>query len=85
MTNIQKSNKTSGVINPVVAAVAGAVVGGVAVASAIIMSNKDNQDKVNEVVSNVKDDINNKKAVVIDKANKLEDIAKNTVNKVKNI
>lgn len=85
MTNIQKSNKTSAVINPVVAAVAGAVVGGVAVAGAIIMSDKDNQDKVNKVVSNVKDDINNKKAVIIDKANKLEDIAKNTVDEIKNI
>jgi hypothetical protein len=84
MTDIKKSNQTSGSVNPVVAGMAGAVVAGVAVAGAMAMANKDNQDKVNDVVSNVKADIENKKSIV-DKAAKLGGIAKNAVNEVKNI
>jgi hypothetical protein len=72
-------------VNPVVAAVAGAVVAGVAVAGAYALSNKDNQDKVAKVVTDVKKNIMDKKDVVVGKAQKLEDIAKNTVNDVKNI
>lgn len=69
-----KSQADGKVASPVLAAVAGAVVGGIAVASAMIMSNKDNQDKVKKVV-----------ATGVDKVTKLEDIAKNTVEEVKNI
>lgn len=72
-------------INPVMAAVAGAVVAGAAVAGTIIMSDKKNQDKAKEVVSNVKENINNKKKVIVNKANKLEDITKNTIKDVKKI
>lgn len=74
MTDIKKSNQTNVSVNPVVAAVAGAVVGGVAVAGAMIMSDKDNQDKVKEVTSNV-----------VDKAQKLETIAANAVEDAKQI
>lgn len=72
-------------INPVMAAMAGAVVAGAAVAGAIIMSDKKNQDKIKNVVSNVKTDVENKKKTVVVKAHKLENIAKDTVNKIKNI
>jgi len=72
-------------VNPVMAAVAGAVVAGVAVAGAMIMSDKKNQAKVKKVVSDVKDRINTKKEAIVNKANKLGDIAKNTVNDVKKV
>lgn len=72
-------------INPLVAAVAGAVVAGAAVAGAIIMSDKKNQDKVSKVVTDVKDNFNHQKQAMVNKAHKLEDITKNTVNEVKNI
>lgn len=55
-----KSQVGGNVINPVMAAVAGAVVAGVAVATTMIMSDKNNQDKVKKVVSNVKDNLNDK-------------------------
>jgi len=62
-------------VSPLIVAVTGAVVGaGVAVAGAVAMTNKHNQDKVKEVVGEVKD-----------KSKKLGDIAKNTVKDVKNI
>lgn len=80
-----KSQVSGNVINPVMAAVAGAVVAGVAVATTMIMSDKNNQAKVKKVVSNVKDNLNNKKASIVNKARKLENITKNTVSEVKNI
>ncbi|MFA6250477.1 MAG: hypothetical protein WC686_03115 [Candidatus Shapirobacteria bacterium] len=82
---IVKPQVSKPVINPVMAAMAGAVVAGAAVAGAMIMSDKKNQDKVRKVVSNVKDSLNNNKASIISKADKLEDITKNTVNELKNI
>ena len=72
-------------INPVIAAMAGAVVASAAVAGAMIMSDKKNQDKVKKLVSDVKDNLKNKKATIVSKANKLENITKNTVKEVKNI
>lgn len=73
------------VINPVMAAVAGAVAAGAVAAGAIIMSDKKNQDKVKKVVSNVKDNLNKKKALINKKVSKIEDITKNTVNEAKKI
>lgn len=61
------------------------VVASAAVAGAYALSDKDNQDKVAKVVSDVKKNIMDKKDAVVGKAQKLEDIAKNTVNDVKNI
>jgi len=49
------------------------------------MSDKKNQAKVKKVVSDVKDRINTKKEAIVNKANKLGDIAKNTVNDVKKV
>lgn len=49
------TNKNQGVINPVAAAVAGAVVGaGVAVAGAVVLSNKKNREKIGKVLNNAK-------------------------------
>lgn len=80
-----KSHVNGKVVNPVMAAMAGAVVAGVAVAGAMLMSDKKNQAKVGKVVSNVKDNLNNKKASVVNKANRLGDITKNAVKEVKSI
>ena len=85
MTNIKKSNQKNIGVNPVVAAMAGAVVAGVAVAGAIAMSNKDNQEKVKNVISDVKADIDNKKSEVVNKSQKLETIAKKAIQDVKQI
>lgn len=73
------------IVNPVMAAVAGAVAAGAVAAGAIIMSDKKNQDKVKKVVSNVKDNLNKKKALINKKVSKIEDITKNTVNEAKKI
>lgn len=80
-----KSQVNKKAINPVMAAMAGAVVAGAAVAGAMIMSDKKNQAKVGKAVSNVKDNLNNKKAAVVNKANKLGSITKNAVKEAKNI
>ena len=94
MTNINKKKievKKSGV-NPVMAAVAGAVAAGVAVAGAMIMSDKKNQAKVKGIVTDIKNKAENKKAEVEglvnegkDKVKKLEVIAKDAIDEVKNI
>ena len=73
-------------ISPVVAAVTGMVVGaGVAVAGAVAYANQDNRDKVNKVLMDAKDQFNEKKTEVGEKAEKLVNIAKDTVEEVKNI
>jgi len=75
MTNVQKKQveEKSGV-NPVVAAVAGVVVGaGIAVAGAFA-ADKGNQQKAKEALTNVED-----------KAKKLKGIAKDAISDAKNI
>ena len=52
-----KSQVKNSLVKPVVAAVAGVIVASVAVAGAIIMSDKKNQNKVKKVMENVKEDI----------------------------
>lgn len=86
MTNKKvKSQVKKNVINPIMAAVTGVVVAGATVAGAIIMSKKKNQDKVKKVVSDVKDNLNDKKELIVKKANKLKNITKNTIREVKKI
>lgn len=51
----KKETKDTNTINPVVAGIAGVVAGGVAVATAIAMNDKKNQEKVKESLDNVKD------------------------------
>jgi uncharacterized membrane-anchored protein YhcB (DUF1043 family) len=73
-------------VSPLIAAVTGAVVGaGVAVAGAVAMTNKHNQDKVKGVIKDVKTKVDDTKTDVRDKTKKLGDIAKNTVKDLKNI
>ena len=80
------NHKRVGYVNPLVTAVAGAVVGaGMAIAGAVAMSDKKNQAKVNHVVSDVKNKIEDKKSEVENKTKKLENIAKKTVKDVKNL
>lgn len=81
--NIKTQNDTS--VNPVVAAVAGAVVAGAAVASAFVLSNKDNQEKIKTAATDIKTNIKNRNDQAMDKAKKLGEITKNAVNDVKNI
>lgn len=47
-------NKGAGGVNPVVAAVAGAIVGGVAAAGAMVLGDEKNRKKIREALSNVK-------------------------------
>lgn len=81
----KKNGQGSVGISSVVAAMAGAVVGGIAAASALVMADKGNQEKVSEVVSAVKEDVEIKKAVVVNKAQKLEAIAKKAVKDAKSV
>lgn len=69
MTDTKKKIQNSGSgVNPVMAAVAGVVVGaGIAVAGAVVMSDKKNQAKVKEVANNLKDQFNDKKDDVKEK------------------
>ena len=62
MTDIQKKNTTEekGTINPIVAGIAGAVAGGIAVVTAVIMSDKKNQKKVGDALKNAKTTVTEK-------------------------
>jgi len=53
MTN-QKKVEQKGSVNPVVAAVTGAIVGAGIAAAGVVLSNKKNRDKVGRVLTNVK-------------------------------
>jgi hypothetical protein len=62
MTDIhqKKEVKTTNVVNPIIAGIAGAVAGGVAVAAAIVMSDKKNQKKVAGALVDAKEKITQK-------------------------
>ncbi|MFA5828790.1 MAG: hypothetical protein WC841_05550 [Candidatus Shapirobacteria bacterium] len=57
MTDVQKKRevKNTNGVNPIVAGIAGAVVGGVAVATSMVMSNKKNRDKIKAGLASAKD------------------------------
>lgn len=59
MTDTHMKNDDKGVagVNPVIAGIAGVVAGGMAVAAAVAMSNKDNQKKVVDAVVGAKDKV----------------------------
>lgn len=85
MTDKNVKTQSDNSVNPIVAAVAGAVVAGAAVASAFVLSNKDNQEKIKTAASDIKTNIKDKNDQVMGKAKKLGEITKNAVNDVKNI
>lgn len=56
MTNQTKAKKTNGELNPVVAAVAGAVIGaGVAVAGAVVLGDEERREKIKNAMTDAKD------------------------------
>lgn len=55
MENKQKREINKGGVNPVVAAVTGAIVGAGVVAGAVVLSDQKNRDKIKEVVTNAKE------------------------------
>lgn len=58
MTNTQTDKKKrDGGVNPIIAGVAGVIAGGMAVAAAVALSNKDNQKKIADAVTNAKDKV----------------------------
>lgn len=57
MMDKKKEQKSAQKVNSVVAGVAGAVIGGAAVATAMIMSNKKNQKKVQDAFAGAKDKV----------------------------
>jgi len=56
MTELQKKKevKKSNTVNPIMAGIAGAMVGGVAVATSMVMSNKKNRDKLKAKLTEAK-------------------------------
>lgn len=85
MNDNKKHNQVGGGVNPVAAAVAGAVVAGVAVAGAMALSSTEIQDKVKNVVTDVKANFQEGKTAVLDKAQKVEGIVKNAADEVQNV
>lgn len=75
-----KKQNTDGVgLNPVVAAVAGAVVGaGIAVAG-VVLSDKKNRDTIQKTVGNVKDQVEEKVAKDKEKIKLIVDTAKSSL------
>ena len=75
MAEQNKPNKDGVTINPVVAAVTGAIVGGVAVAGAMALGDDKNRQKIKGAVSDAKDRtkdyVENVKQVAIDKKDEL--------------
>jgi hypothetical protein len=79
MTDAQKKKdvKTTNTINPIVAGIAGVVAGGMAVAAAVVMSDKKNQMKVKGAFADAKnkvtdyvDTIKSKSEPIIEKGTK---------------
>lgn len=80
--NEKKEDQKSG-INPVAAAVTGALIGaGAIVAGAIVMNDKSNQRKVKKVVSDAKEKIKGYKDEIKDKSQEVKNDAKEKMDKV---
>ena len=62
MTDVHKktNGKNKGGMNPVVAGIAGVVAGGMAVAAAVVMSDKKNQKKAKEIWNGAKGQVKEK-------------------------
>lgn len=85
--NQKQQDQKKGGLNPVVAAVAGAVVGAAAVgvAGAAVLANDDSRKKVEKVIDKTKDNISDMKTgveekitEVHEKVNKIADVIKDT-------
>lgn len=91
MNDIKKKNihAPAASVNPVIAGIAGVIAGGVAVAAAVAMSDKTNQKKVKEALTDAKDKVseyvqNAKEQPVVERgAHKLEEIAMEAKKKLK--
>jgi hypothetical protein len=59
MTDVhkKKETKSANTVNPLVAGIAGAVAGGMAVAAAVVMSDKKNQEKVKDAFIGAKEKV----------------------------
>jgi gas vesicle protein len=80
--NDNKVDQAKG-INPVAAAVTGAIIGaGAVVAGAIVMSDKNNQKKVEKVVNDAKEKIRGYKAGLEEKSQAVKDDAKVKIEQV---
>lgn len=55
--NQKKEVKSANTVNPIVAGIAGVVAGGMAVAAAVVMSDKKNQKKVKDVFDGAKEKV----------------------------
>lgn len=87
----QKTKGSTNSVNPVVAGIAGAVAGGMAVAAAVVMNNKKNQKKVTEALSGVKDTVTGymekltSQPIVEKSTQKLEKVARDTKQKIEEV
>jgi gas vesicle protein len=80
---IEKKQTKSVGVNPVIAAVTGAIVGaGVIVAGAVAYNDKKNRDMVKKAVSNVKETAHDIKKLALDKKNEVQNMLKNDKQKV---
>lgn len=85
MTNQKKQNKPDAGINPLVAGVAGAVVGaGIAVAGAMALKNEKNRAKVMGTLNNVKDQALNLVEDIQNQAGDKKEIVEGKVKKALN-
>ena len=84
----KKEIKNANTVNAIVAGVAGVVAGGVAVATALVMSDKKNQKKVKDALVDAKEKFTDyidtiKSQPVIEKSTqKLEEVVKGTKQKI---
>lgn len=87
MTNLhqKKMEKNSNSVNPIVAGITGMVAGGMAVAAAVVMSDKNNQQKVKDAFDGTKDKVEEyvdtfKSQPIVEKSEKK---VKETVDRIK--
>lgn len=91
MTDVQKKKevKSAKSVNPIVAGIAGVVAGGVAVAAALVMSDKKNQKKVKDAFGDAKEKVTEyidaiKSQPVIEKTTeKLDEVVSGVKQKIK--
>lgn len=72
----KKQAETKSAVGPIVAGIAGVIAGGVAVATAVVMSDKKNQEKVKDVLVGVEEKLVEGK----DRVEKVVNSAKDSLN-----